>query len=237
MCPNECPGLFECWGEKFEAMYEQYEKEGRARKQVKARWLWEQIIDSQIETGTPYMLYKDACNRKSNQQNLGCIKSSNLCTEIIEYTDKDEVAVCNLASISLSKFANHETRTFDYESLHRVTKRITKNLNRVIDRNYYPIPEAKNSNMRHRPIGIGVQGLADAFQMLGLAFESDAALKVNQLIFETIYHAAMETSMEIAQVDGHYESFPGSPLSEGKFQFDLWGVKPCSDRYDWEGLR
>ena len=237
MCPNECPGLFECWGEKFEAMYEQYEKEGRARKQVKARWLWEQIIDSQIETGTPYMLYKDACNRKSNQQNLGCIKSSNLCTEIVEYTDKDEVAVCNLASISLSKFANHETRTSDYESLHRVTKRITKNLNRVIDRNFYPIPEAKNSNMRHRPIGIGVQGLADAFQMLGLAFESDAALKVNQLIFETIYHAAMETSMEIAQVEGHYESFPGSPLSEGKFQFDLWGVKPCSDRYDWEGLR
>lgn len=237
MCPNECPGLFECWGEKFEAMYEQYEKDGRARKQVKARWLWEQIIDSQIETGTPYMLYKDACNRKSNQQNLGCIKSSNLCTEIVEYTDKDEVAVCNLASISLSKFTSIETKSFDYENLHRVTKRITKNLNRVIDRNYYPIPEAKKSNMRHRPIGIGVQGLADAFQMMGLAFESDAALKVNQMIFETIYHAAMETSMEIAQVEGHYETFPGSPLSEGKFQFDLWGVQPCTERYDWADLR
>ena len=183
------------------------------------------------------MLYKDACNRKSNQQNLGCIKSSNLCTEIIEYTDKDEVAVCNLASISLSKFTSFETKTFDYENLHRVTKRITKNLNKVIDRNYYPIPEAKKSNMRHRPIGIGVQGLADAYQMLGLAFESDAALKVNQMIFETIYHAAMETSMEIAQVEGHYETFPGSPLSEGKFQFDLWGVQPCTDRYDWADLR
>ena len=163
------------------------------------------------------MLYKDACNRKSNQQNLGCIKSSNLCTEIVEYTDKDEVAVCNLASISLSKFTSIETKSFDYKNLHRVTKRITKNLNRVIDRNYYPIKEAENSNLRHRPIGIGVQGLADTFQMLGLAFESDAALKVNEMIFETIYHAAMETSMEIAMVEGHYESFPGSPLSEGKF--------------------
>jgi len=237
MCPNECPGLFECWGEKFEALYTRYEKEGRARKAVKARWLWEQIIDSQIETGTPYMLYKDACNRKSNQQNLGTIKSSNLCTEILEYTDKDEVAVCNLASISLSKFANYENRSFDYEALHRVAKRVTKNLNRVIDRNYYPVEEARRSNMRHRPIGIGVQGLADAFQILGLAFESDEALKVNQMIFETIYHAAMETSIEIAEVEGHYETFPGSPLSEGKFQFDLWNVEPCTDRYDWEGLR
>jgi ribonucleotide reductase alpha subunit len=183
------------------------------------------------------MLYKDACNRKSNQQNLGCIKSSNLCTEIVEYTSKDEVAVCNLASISLSKFADHETKEFDYEALHRVTKRVTKNLNKVIDRNFYPIEEARNSNMRHRPIGIGVQGLADAFQKMGLAFESDAALKVNEMIFETIYHAAMETSMEVAMVEGHYESFPGSPLSEGKFQFDLWNVAPCTDRYDWEGLR
>lgn len=162
MCPHECPGLFECWGEKFEKMYEGYEKEGRGRKTVKAQWLWGQIIDSQIETGTPYMLYKDACNRKSNQQNLGCIKSSNLCTEIVEYTCKDEVAVCNLASISLSKFASRATLSFDFEYLHKVTKRVTKNLNRVIDRNYYPIIEAKNSNMRHRPIGIGVQGLADA---------------------------------------------------------------------------
>ena len=217
MCPNECPGLFECWGEKFETLYTRYEQEGRQRKTIKARWLWEQIIDSQIETGTPYMLYKDACNSKSNQQNLGCIKSSNLCTEILEYTSVDEVAVCNLASISLSKFTDHVTKSFDYENLHRVTKRITKNLNRVIDRNYYPIKEAENSNMRHRPIGIGVQGLADTFQMMGLAFESDAALKVNEMIFETIYHAAMETSMEIAVVEGHYESFPGSPLSQGKF--------------------
>lgn len=237
MCPNECPGLFECWGEKFEALYESYEKEGRARKQVKARWLWEQIIDSQIETGTPYMLYKDACNRKSNQQNLGCIKSSNLCTEILEYTSKDEVAVCNLASISLSKFCSHETKSFDYEELHRVTKRVTKNLNRVIDRNYYPIKEASNSNFRHRPIGIGVQGLADCFQKMGLAYESDAALHVNEMIFETIYHAAMETSIELAEVEGHYESFRGSPLSEGKFQFDLWEKKPCTDRYNWEELR
>jgi ribonucleotide reductase alpha subunit len=162
MCPHECPGLYECWGEKFVKMYEGYEKEGRGRKTVKAQWLWGQIIDSQIETGTPYMLYKDACNRKSNQQNLGCIKSSNLCTEIIEYTSKDEVAVCNLASISLSKFANRETLKFDFDYLHKVTKRVTKNLNRVIDVNYYPIIEARNSNMRHRPIGIGVQGLADA---------------------------------------------------------------------------
>jgi ribonucleoside-diphosphate reductase alpha subunit len=183
------------------------------------------------------MLYKDACNLKSNQQNLGTIKSSNLCTEIVEFTDKDEVAVCNLASISLSKFASYETREFDYENLHKVTKRITKNLNRVIDRNYYPIPEAKNSNMRHRPIGIGVQGLADAFHKMGLAFESDQALKVNNMIFETIYHAAMETSMEIAKVEGPYSTFKGSPLSEGKFQFDLWNVKPCTDRYDWAKLR
>ena len=163
MCPNECPGLFECWGEEFEKLYTDYEKSGRGRKPIKAQWLWQQIIDSQIETGTPYMLYKDACNKKSNQQNLGCIKSSNLCTEIIEYTSKDEVAVCNLASISLTKFADVNTRKFDYESLHRVTKRITKNLNKVIDRNFYPIKEAENSNMRHRPIGIGVQGLADTF--------------------------------------------------------------------------
>jgi ribonucleoside-diphosphate reductase alpha chain len=183
------------------------------------------------------MLYKDACNEKSNQKNLGTIKSSNLCTEIVEYTDKDEVAVCNLASISLSKFADYETRQFDYEALHRVTKRVTKNLNKVIDRNYYPIPEAKNSNMRHRPIGIGVQGLADAFQKMGLPFESDDALKVNNMIFETIYHAAMETSMEIAMVEGPYSTFKGSPLSEGKFQFDLWNVKPYTNRYDWEKLR
>lgn len=237
MCPNECPGLFECWGEKFEELYTSYEKAGRGRKTVKAQWLWGQIIDSQIETGTPYMLYKDACNKKSNQQNLGTIKSSNLCTEIVEYTDKDEVAVCNLASISLSKFADHESQTFDYDSLHKVTKRVTKNLNRVIDRNFYPVKQAEVSNMRHRPIGIGVQGLADAFQKLGIAFESEEAIDVNTKIFETIYHASMETSMEIAKVEGPYETFKGSPLSEGKFQFDLWDLKPHTDRYDWEKLR
>ena len=173
MCPNECPGLFECWGDEFEALYTKYEREGKGRKQVKAQWLFRKIIESQIETGTPYMLYKDAANRKSNQQNLGTIKSSNLCTEIVEYTDKDEVAVCNLASISLSKFSNYETKTFDYEALHRVAKRVTKNLNKVIDRNFYPVVEAENSNMRHRPIGLGVQGLADCFQMLGIPFESE----------------------------------------------------------------
>ena len=163
MCPNECPGLYTCWGEEFEKLYTQYEKEGQGRKTVKAQWLWGQIIDAQIETGTPYMLYKDACNRKSNQQNLGTIKSSNLCTEILEYTDKDEVAVCNLASISLPMFATYDSKDYDYERLHQVTKRVTRNLNRVIDRNYYPVPEARTSNMRHRPIGIGVQGLADVF--------------------------------------------------------------------------
>jgi ribonucleoside-diphosphate reductase alpha subunit len=183
------------------------------------------------------MLYKDACNAKSNQQNLGTIKSSNLCTEIVEYTCKDEVAVCNLASISLSKFADYETRQFDYDYLHKVTKRVTKNLNKVIDRNYYPIKEAENSNMRHRPIGIGVQGLADAYQKMGIPFESKDALDINNKIFETIYHAAMETSMEIAQKEGHYETFKGSPLSKGQFQFDLWGKKPWTNRYDWDKLR
>jgi ribonucleoside-diphosphate reductase alpha chain len=217
MCPHECPGLFECWGEKFEELYEKYEKEGRGRRTVKAQWLWGQIVDAQIETGTPYMLYKDACNRKSNQQNLGCIKSSNLCTEILEYTSKDEVAVCNLASIALSKFADRTTKTFNYENLHKVAKRVTKNLNRVIDRNYYPVKEARNSNMRHRPIGIGVQGMADALAMMSIPYEDPRALETNTLIFETIYHAAMEASIEIAKVEGPYESFKGSPLSEGKF--------------------
>jgi ribonucleotide reductase alpha subunit len=171
MCPNECPGLTECWGPAFEELYTRYEKEGRGRKQVKAQWLWAQIVESQIETGTPYMLYKDTCNRKSNQQNLGCIKSSNLCSEIVEYTSPDEVAVCNLASLGLARFVNPETREYNFEKLHYVTKRITKNLNRVIDENYYPVPEAKTSNMRHRPIGIGVQGLADAFQLMKIPFE------------------------------------------------------------------
>ena len=183
------------------------------------------------------MLYKDHCNRKSNQQNLGTIKSSNLCTEIVEYTSAEEVAVCNLASISLSKFADYDSKTFDYESLHRVTKRVTRNLNTVIDRTFYPLQEAKTSNFRHRPIGIGVQGMADAFQKLGFAFESPEALDLNTKIFETIYHAAMETSMEMAKEQGPYETFKGSPLSEGKFQFDLWGKKPHTDRYDWQKLR
>ena len=237
MCPNECPGLSDCWGTEFETLYEKYERDGRGKKTIKAQALWSQIIDSQVETGTPYMVYKDTCNRKSNQQNLGTIKSSNLCTEIVEYTSKDEVAVCNLASISLSSFADREKKTFDYEKLHRVTKRITRNLNKVIDRNHYPIPEAKVSNMKHRPIGIGVQGFADALQKMSIPFEDPKAELCTEMIFETIYHAAMECSMEIAKEEGHYESFKGSPLSQGKFQFDLWDVKPCTDRYDWEKLR
>ena len=195
------------------------------------------IIDSQIETGTPYMVYKDTCNRKSNQQNLGTIKSSNLCTEIVEYTSPKEVAVCNLASISLSSFAKYDSKEYDYTKLHQVTKQITFNLNKVIDRNHYPVQEARYSNMKHRPIGIGVQGFADALQILGIPYEDPKAEELTVLIFETIYHAAMEASMELAQKDGHYETFKGSPLSEGKFQFDLWNVKPKSGRYDWEKLR
>lgn len=236
MCPNECPGLFECWGEEFEKLYTQYEDEGRGKKTVKAQHLWTAIIESQMETGVPYMLYKDHANRKSNQQNLGTIKSSNLCCEIMEYTDKDQVAVCNLASINLSRFVTSEAE-FDFEKLHEVTKIITKNLNRVIDANYYPIPEAKYSNMMNRPIGIGVQGLADALQKLKFPFEDDRAVDLNKKIFETIYHAAIEKSLELAKLEGHYESFKGSPMSEGKFQFDLWGVKPHTDRYDWDALR
>ena len=235
MCPNECPGLHETWGEKFEELYTMYERDGRGRKKVKAQELWSAIIDSQIETGVPYMLYKDHANGKSNQQNLGTIKSSNLCSEIIEYTSKDEVAVCNLASISLPRYV--ENGVFDYEKLHAVTKTITRNLNRVIDNNYYPVPEAEYSNMRNRPIGIGVQGLADAYMKMKIPFESEKAVEVNRLIFETIYHAAMERSCELAQAEGHYTTFPGSPLSKGQFQFDLWGVEPASKRYDWERLR
>lgn len=217
MCPNECPNLSETWGDEFEKLYEGYEKQGRGKKTVKAQLLWNQIIDSQIETGTPYMVYKDTCNRKSNQQNLGTIKSSNLCTEIVEYTSKDEVAVCNLASISLSRFAKHGGKDFDFEKLHHVSKRITHNLNMVIDRNHYPVKEAKVSNMKHRPIGIGVQGFADALQILGIPFEDPRAEKLTKEIFETIYHAAMETSVELAKKEGHYESFKGSPLSKGQF--------------------
>jgi ribonucleoside-diphosphate reductase alpha chain len=237
MCPNECPGLFECHGEEFEQLYTTYEKEGKGRKTVRARELWEKILESQIETGTPYMLYKDAANRKSNQKNLGTIRSSNLCTEIMEYTAPDEVAVCNLASIALPMFVKNGA--FDHKELFKVTKRVTKNLNRVIDRNYYPIVEAENSNMRHRPIGLGVQGLADAFIMLRLPFTSDAAKELNQEIFETLYFAAVTASMEMAKEEGAYSSFKGSPIAQGEFQHNLWGLKDeeLSGRWDWAKLR
>ncbi len=234
-CPNEAPGLGDCWGEKFEALYEQYEKEGKARKTVKAQDLWFHIMESQIETGTPYMLYKDACNGKSNQQNLGTIKSSNLCTEIVEYTAPDEVAVCNLASIALPKFVTPEGE-FDHQKLFDITYVATRNLNKVIDRNYYPVEEARNSNMRHRPVGLGVQGLADTFIKLRLPFDSEEAKQLNKEIFETIYYAAMTCSKDQAKEFGHYETYPGSPVSEGKFQFDLWGVTP-TDRWEWDVLK
>ncbi len=233
-CPNEAPGLADCHGAEFEKLYVQYEREGRARKTIKAQELWFAILDSQIETGTPYLLYKDAANSKSNQQNLGTIKSSNLCTEIIEYTSADEVAVCNLASLALPRFVSNGT--FDFNKLYEVTYEVTKNLNRIIDGNYYPVEEARNSNMRHRPIGLGVQGLADVFILLRLPFESDMAKLLNKNIFETMYFAAMTASMDLAKVEGPYETFAGSPLSQGKFQFDLWDVQP-SDRHDWETLR
>jgi len=237
MCPNECPGLADVHSEAFETLYTKYEAEGKGRKTIKARELWEKILESQIETGTPYMLYKDACNRKSNQQNLGTIRSSNLCTEILEYTSPDEVAVCNLASIALPMFIKNEE--FDHKELFKITKRVTKNLNRVIDRNYYPVEEAKNSNFRHRPIGLGVQGLADTFIKLRLPFTSDEAKKLNQDIFETIYFAAVTASMEEAKADGPYQTFKGSPISQGKFQHNLWGIKDeeLSGRWDWDKLR
>ncbi|HPF10436.1 MAG TPA: ribonucleoside-diphosphate reductase subunit alpha [Flavobacteriaceae bacterium] len=237
MCPNECPNLYSTYGEEFEKIYEGYEKENRGRKTIKARELWEKILESQIETGTPYMLYKDAANRKSNQKNLGTIRSSNLCTEIMEYTSADEVAVCNLASIALPMFVKNGE--FDHKELFRVTKRVTKNLNRVIDRNFYPVPEARNSNFRHRPVGLGVQGLADTFIMLRLPFTSDEAKQLNQDIFETLYFAAVTASMEEAKTDGVYESYKGSPISEGLFQHNLWNIKDeeLSGRWDWAKLR
>jgi ribonucleoside-diphosphate reductase alpha chain len=234
-CPHEAPGLHECHGSEFEALYERYEKEGRARKTIKAQELWFAILDAQVETGTPYLLYKDAANSKSNQQNLGTIKSSNLCTEIIEYSAADEVAVCNLASLALPRYVINGQ--FDHEKLYEVTYQVTINLNRVIDQNYYPIIEAQNSNMRHRPVGLGVQGLADAFIKLRLPFESAEAQKLNKEIFETIYFAAMTASKDLAIKEGAYETFEGSPLSKGKFQFDLWNVKPDSGRWNWEELR
>jgi ribonucleoside-diphosphate reductase alpha chain len=235
-CPNECPGLNTLWGNDFERLYEKYEKEGRARRQVKAQDLFLEIIKAQIETGNPYMLYKDAANRKSNHKHLGTIQSSNLCTEIIEYTSSDEVAVCNLASIALPSYVTEENE-FDHQKLYEITKVVTKNLNKIIDRNFYPVPEAENSNRRHRPIGIGVQGLADVFMMMKLPFESAAARKLNKEIFETIYFGACEASMELAKEEGVYESYKGSPISKGTFQFDMWNIKPSSGRWPWEELR
>ncbi|MDO9000864.1 MAG: ribonucleoside-diphosphate reductase subunit alpha [Bacteroidota bacterium] len=236
MCPNESPGLSDCHSAEFEALYTKYEAEGKFRKQIKARELWAAIIDAQIETGNPYMLFKDAANSKSNQQNLGTIKSSNLCTEIIEYTSADEVAVCNLASIALPRFVDEKTGTFDHNKLFEITYHATVNLNKIIDRNYYPIPEARKSNMRHRPIGLGVQGLADAFILMRFPFESDDAKKLNSEIFETIYYAALTASKDLAKVEGAYETYPGSPISKGIFQQDMWNVTPSS-RWEWDTLR
>jgi ribonucleoside-diphosphate reductase alpha subunit len=235
-CPNEAPGLADVYGEDFERLYQKYESENKFRKQVKAQDLWFEILESQIETGTPYILYKDAANKKSNQKNLGTIKSSNLCTEIIEYTAPDEVAVCNLASLALPKFVTEDGK-FDHQKLYEITKVATRNLNKVIDVNYYPVEEARKSNMRHRPIGLGVQGLADAFIMLRMPFDSEEARGLNKDIFETIYFAAMEASMEESQKYGPYETFKGSPVSKGIFQFDMWGVTPTSGRWDWEKLK
>lgn len=237
MCPNECPDLYNLHGDEFDELYQKYESEGRGRKTIKARELWEKILESQIETGTPYMLYKDSANRKSNQKNLGTIRSSNLCTEILEYTSSDEVAVCNLASIALPMFV--KDGNFDHKSLFDVTVRVTKNLNRVIDRNYYPVKEAENSNFRHRPVGLGVQGLADTFIMLRLPFTSDKAKELNQEIFETLYFAAVTASVEEAKKDGVYQTYKGSPISKGEFQHNLWGIKDedLSGRWDWSGLR
>jgi ribonucleoside-diphosphate reductase alpha chain len=236
LCPHECPGLADVYGDKFKELYEKYETDGKARKTVNARDLWFKILDSQMETGTPYILYKDAANSKSNQQNLGTIKSSNLCCEIIEYSDKDETAVCNLASIALPVFVDEKTKQFDYIKLHEVTKVVTNNLNKVIDVNFYPTEKTRRSNFRHRPIGIGVQGLADTFILLDIPFHSEQAIEINKHIFETIYHAALEKSSEISMLEGSYSSFEGSPASQGILQFDMWSVTP-SARYDWVSLK
>ncbi len=234
MCPHECPGLSDCYGEEFEKLYTKYEKEGKGRKTIKAQELWFKVLEAQIETGTPYILYKDAANEKSNQKNLGTIKSSNLCTEIIEYTAPDEVAVCNLASVALPKFVIDGK--FDHDKLFEISYLMTKNLNRIIDNNYYPVPEARNSNMRHRPIGIGVQGLADAFVLLRYPFDSEEARKLNKEIFETIYYGALTASKDLAKEDGPYETYEGSPVSQGILQFDMWNVKPTG-RWEWDVLR
>ena len=259
-CPNEAPGLADCWGEEFEALYEKYEAEGKGKRTVKAQQLWFAILESQVETGNPYMLFKDACNRKSNQQNLGTIRSSNLCTEIVEYTSPEETAVCNLASIALPRFViennpqsptgrteskklrgslSAANRYFDHDKLAEITRKVTRNLNRIIDVNYYPVETARRSNMKHRPIGLGVQGLADVFILLGMPFDSPEAKKLNAEIFETIYFAALTESNDIAKRDGTYESYPGSPVSEGLLQPDMWGLTemPGGDRHDWTGLR
>merc|ERR1712151_1423610 len=242
-CPNEAfddvtgKGLIDVWGKDFEQLYEQMESSGKGRKTVNAQQLWFRILESQMETGTPYMLYKDHANSKCNQQNLGTIHCSNLCTEIIEYTSPEEIAVCNLASLALPAFVKEGGEAYDFQRLYEVTKVATKNLNKVIERNYYPVPEARNSNMKHRPIGLGVQGLADAFLLLRHAFESEAAKKLNEDIFETIYFAACEASCELAAENGAYETFSGSTANEGKLQFDLWGRKPRSGRWDWTALK
>ena len=237
-CPDTAKGLSDCYGEEFEALYTRYEEEGLATSTVPAADVWKAILKSQTETGTPYMLYKDACNAKSNQKNLGVIKSSNLCTEILEFTDKDETSVCNLASIALPKYVNKETKTFDYDKLHEVVKTVTKNLNRVIDRNFYPVETARRSNMKHRPIGLGVQGLADVFILCGLPFDCEESRLMNAHIFETMYHASLEASSELAEVEGSYESFEGSPASQGILQPDMWeGETKFSGRYDWDAMR
>ncbi|PCJ81708.1 MAG: ribonucleoside-diphosphate reductase subunit alpha [Bacteroidetes bacterium] len=235
MCPNECPGLPETHSAEFEALYTKYEKEGKGRKTIKAQDLWFKILDSQVETGTPYMLFKDAANAKSNQKNLGTIRSSNLCTEIIEYTAPDEIAVCNLASVALPKFVKSDG-TFDHDKLFEITYQVAKNLNRIIDRNYYPVVEARNSNMRHRPIGIGIQGLADVFILMRHAFDSDEAKKLNKEIFETLYYASCTASKDMAKEEGPYETYKGSPASQGILQFDMWDVTP-SDRWEWDVLK
>nr|NVI77150.1 ribonucleoside diphosphate reductase large subunit [Cucujiformia] len=236
MCPHQCPGLSDCWGEEFETLYTKYEAEGNFLEQVPAQKLWKAVITSQVETGTPYMLYKDACNRKSNQQNLGTIKSSNLCTEIIEYTSPDEIAVCNLASIAVNMFVKPDRKSYDFEKLKDITKVVTRNLDKIIDVNYYPVPQAKTSNMRHRPIGIGIQGLADAFILMRIPFDSPEAALLNKQIFETIYYGALETSCEISERDGPYSTYAGSPVSKGILQYDMWNVTP-TDLWDWTVLK
>jgi ribonucleoside-diphosphate reductase alpha subunit len=239
-CPDEAPGLSDVWGEEFKALYERYEKEGRARKVVKAQKLWFQVLDTQMETGTPYLVYKDAANKKSNQQNVGTIKSSNLCTEILEYSSAEETAVCNLASLALPSFCSGDNGAFNFETMRKATKTAIRNLNRVIDINFYPTPETERSNMRHRPVGLGVTGLADVFAMASLPWESDAALRLNQLIFEHMYYAAIEASCELADEQGPYSSFAGSPASKGLLQPDMWSVKPITEldgSLDWAALR